>query len=132
MILKFLRIITLITSFVFLSGFVQLASLFGPGVTIVSTGNFYKAGAQFLIDSEVKKKTGKNSLAYLTEEVTKQDKKNQFDKEFKQMLEKRIAVAIKKIDEQNNYKKENDDLIRLVEKRISIFQKELNLENINQ
>ena len=55
MILKLLRIITLITSFVFLSGFVQLASLFGPGVTIVSTGNFYKAGAQFLIDSEVKK-----------------------------------------------------------------------------
>ena len=59
MILKFLRIITLVTSFVFLSGFVQLASLFGPGVTIVSTGNFYKAGAQFLIDSEVKKKLEK-------------------------------------------------------------------------
>ena len=109
-----------------MSGFVQLASLFGPGVTIVSTGNFYKAGAQFLIDSEVKKKTGKNSLAYLTEEVTKQDKKNQCNKEFKQLLEKRIVVAKKKIDEQNNYKKANEDLIMLVERRISIFQKEVN------
>ena len=65
-------------------------------------------------------------MAYLTEEVTKQDKKNQFNKEFKQLLEKRIVVAKKKIYEQNNYKKANEDLIRLVERRISIFQKELN------
>ena len=65
-------------------------------------------------------------MAYLTEEVTKQDKKNQLNKKFKQLLEKRIVVAKKKIDEQNNYKKANEDLIRLVERRISIFQKELN------
>ena len=58
MMFKLLRVIFLITSFVFLSGFLPFASLLGPGVTIVSSGNVYKAGIQYIIDSTIKKKTG--------------------------------------------------------------------------
>ena len=64
MIVKFTRIIFFITSFIFLTGFVQIASLLGPGVTIFSSGNVYKAGAQFLIDNEIKKKNRKKSISF--------------------------------------------------------------------
>jgi len=81
MIFKFTKIIFFITSFIFLTGFVQIASLLGPGVTIFSSGNVYKAGAQFLIDNEIKKKTGKNPLALVKEEMAKQnDKKKKQEK----------------------------------------------------
>ena len=73
MIFKLLRVIFLITSFVLLSGFLPFASLLGPGVTIVSSGNFYKAGAQYIIDSTIKKKTGKSSLSLVQEEVIKKN-----------------------------------------------------------
>ena len=78
MIFKLLRVIFLITSFVLLSGFLPFASLLGPGVTIASSGNVYKAGLQYIIDSTIKKKTGKNSLAFVKEEVIKQNNKRDF------------------------------------------------------
>ena len=59
MLLKFFRVIFLITSLVFLSGFLPLASLLGPGMTIVSSGNIAKAGAQYIIDNTIKKKQEK-------------------------------------------------------------------------
>ena len=64
MIVKFTKIIFFITSFIFLTGFVQIASLLGPGVTIFSSGNVYKAGAQFLIYNEIKKKNRKKSISF--------------------------------------------------------------------
>ena len=88
MILKLLRVIFLITSFVLLSGFLPFASLLGPGVTIASSGNVYKAGIQYIIDSTIKKKTGKNSLALVKEEVKKHNNKREFNQEFKKLVEK--------------------------------------------
>ena len=125
MMLKFLRVIFLITSFVLLSGFLPFASLLGPGVTIASSGNFYKAGAQYIIDSTIKKKTGKNSLAFVKEEVIKQNNKRDFNQEFKKLVEKRINLTHKKLIEKNNQKKLNEDLKRLIEKRFAIVQKKL-------
>ena len=125
MIFKFLRVIFLITSFVLLSGFLPFASLLGPGVTIASSGNFYKAGAQYIIDSTIKKKTGKNSLAFVKEEVIKQNNKRDFNQEFKKLVEKRIELTHKKLIDQNNQKKLNEGLKRLIETRFAIFQKKI-------
>ena len=132
MIFKFLRVIFLIASFVLLSGFMPLASLLGPGVTIVSSGNFYKAGAQYVIDSTIKKKTGKSSLSLVQEEVIKQNNKRDFNPEFKKLVKKRIALTHKKLIEQNNQKKFNEDLKRLIEKRFAIVQKELIIKRFSQ
>ena len=123
MILKFLRVIFLITSFVFLSGFLPFASLLGPGVTIASSGNVYKAGAQYVIDSTIKKKTGKSSLSLVQEEVIKQNNKRDFNPEFKKLVKKRIDLTHKKLIEQNNQKKRNEILKNLIEKRFAIVQK---------
>ncbi len=132
MIVKFTRIIFFITSFIFLTGFVQIAALIGPGVTIFSSGNVYKAGAQFLIDNEIKRKTGKNSLAFFKEGMTKQNDKKNFNEEFNQLIKKRIAITQKKLVEQNNQKKLNEEFKKLIEKRITIVQKELNLTKVSQ
>ena len=132
MILKLLRVIFLITSFVLLSGFLPFASLLGPGVTIASSGNVYKAGLQYIIDSTIKKKTGKNSLDFVKEEVKKQNNKRSFNQEFKNLVEKRIALTHRKLIEQNNQKKLNEGLRRLIEKRFAIVQKKLIVKRFSQ
>ncbi len=132
MILKFLRVIFIITSFVLLSGFLPFASLLGPGVTIASSGNVYKAGAQYIIDSAIKKKTGKSSLSLVQEEVIKQNNKKDFNLELKKLVEKRIVITHEKLIEQNNQKKFKEDLKRLIEKRFAIVQKELIVKKFSQ
>ncbi len=115
-----------------LSGFLPFASLLGPGVTIVSSGNVYKAGVQYIIDSTIKKKTGKNSLAFVKEEVIKQNNKRDFNLEFNKLVEKRIALTHKKLIKQNNQKKFNEGLKRLIEKRFAIVQKKLIVKKFSQ
>tara|TARA_B100000902_G_scaffold396435_1_gene457422 strand:+ start:4186 stop:4548 length:363 start_codon:yes stop_codon:yes gene_type:complete len=115
----------------FLSGFIQIASLIGPGVTVISSGNLYKAGAQLLIDSEIKKKTGKNSLAFVTDEMKKKSKKKGLNEELRELVKKRIILTQKKLAKQNNQKKENEAFKNFIEKRILMVQKELKLEKIS-
>ena len=73
---KLFRILTVILSFFLLTGFVPILSFVGPGVTALTSGNIYKATAQFLIDQSIKKKTGKNSLTLVKEELDKRENKN--------------------------------------------------------
>ena len=102
MIIRFYKIILILTSFIFLTGFLPFAALFGPGLTIASCGNVYKAGAQFLFDRHVKKTTGKNSLSFVTEEVVKKNKKNNLNAELKELVETRIKIVHKKLAKQNS------------------------------
>ena len=53
---KFFRILMIISSFFFLTGFVPILSFVGPGVTVLTTGNVYKADAQLVVDQSIKKK----------------------------------------------------------------------------
>ena len=130
--IKFYKIILFLFSFIFLTGFLPLASLLGPGVTMFSSGNLYKAGAQFIIDHQIKKKTGKNSLSLVKDEVVMQKEKNDLNDELKKMLKKRIEITHKKLIQQNNHKELSKDLRMLVQKRVSIFQKKAEYKKINQ
>ena len=121
---RLVKILTFIVSFFFLTGFVPFASIIGPGVTVLTSGNFYKATAQFLIDQSIKKKTGKNSLTLVKEEIDKKNKKNKFNDELRQIVEKRIKITRKKLDNQN--------LQKLVKKRINITRSIINLNNTTQ
>ena len=125
---KLTKILLFTISFVFLTGFVQVASLIGPSLTIFSSGNVYKAGAQILIDSEIKKKTGKNSLTLVTEEMKKQNNKKNFNEDFRQLVKKRITLGHKKIIKQNNHK----EFQKIIEQRVELVHKKLDIENINQ
>ena len=128
MILKLLRIFTIILSFFFLTGFVPILSLVVPGVTAITSGNIYKAGAQFIINQKIEKETGKNSLALiketLIEETDKKIKKNSFDEDLRQLVETRIKMTRQKLDNQN--------LQKLLKKRIEVTRSILDLNNTTQ
>mgnify|MGYP001279205944 CR=1 FL=1 len=132
MIMRFLKISFLLSSFVFLTGFLPVPAIIGPGFTIASTGNLFKAGAQLLIDHEVKKKTGKNSLAYVKEEVVKKNTQKELNHKLRKLVKKRIKISHEKIVKQNQQKEQNKELIHLIDKRIKIAHKKLKLHKINQ
>ena len=122
-----LRILTIVVSFFFLTGFVPILSFVGPGVTVITSGNIYKASAQFIVNQSIERETGKNSLTLIRESLVKEEsdkiiKKNSFDEDLRQLVETRIKMTSKKLNDQN--------LQKLIEKRISITRSKLNLNNI--
>ena len=96
--LRFFKILTIFVSFFFLTGFTPLVSILGPGVTVLTSGNIYKATAQLIIDQSIKKKTGKNSLTLVKEEIEKQENNRNLNKQLRILVEKRIKIARQKLD----------------------------------
>ena len=125
MILRFFKICLFLSSFLFLTGFGPLTAVLGPAITAATSGNLAKATAQLVFDNEVKKKTGKNSLSYITEEVSKNNKENRFNKDFKDLVKKRVEITHRKIVDQNNERKIIKDFKLLVEKRVKLTHKKL-------
>ncbi len=125
---RLFRILTIILSFFFLTGFVPILSFVGPGVTALTSGNVYKAGAQYIINQRIEKETGMNSLALiketLVEEKDKKIKKNSLDQDLRQLVETRIKMTRQKLDNQN--------LQKLLKKRIEVTRSMLNINNITQ
>ena len=115
-------------SFFFLTGFVPILSFVGPGVTFLSSGNVYKASAQFIINKKLEKETGKNSLTLIKEklvdETNKKIKINSFDEDFRQLVERRIKMTRQILDNQN--------LQKLLKKRIEVTRSILDLNNTTQ
>ena len=125
---KLFRILTVIVSFFFLTGFVPILSFIGPGVTVLTSGNIYKASAQFIINQRIEKETGKNSLTLiketLVEETDKKTKINSFDEDLRQLVETRIKMTRQKLD--------NHNLQKLLKKRIKVTRSILDLNNTTQ
>ena len=132
MILRFLRISLFLTSFLFLTGFVSLPAVLGPAITAATSGNLVKATAQLVFDNEFKKKTGKSSLGYIKEEVSKNNQQNRINKDFKDLIKKRVQIVHQKLVDQNNEKKIIKDFKLLVEKRVALTHKKLIQKKINQ
>ena len=132
MIKKFLKLSLFLTSFLFLTGFVPLPAVLGPAITVATSGNLVKATAQLVIDNEFKKKTGKSSLNYITEEVSKNNEENRINKDFKNLIEKRVKIVHQKLVQQNNEPKIIKDFKHLVEKRVELTHQNLIKQKINQ
>ena len=96
--LRFIKIATIIISFIFLSGFLPILAWLGPATTIFTSGNVYKASAQLIIEQNIKKKTGKNALSLVRERIKKKETKKDLDIKLRQLVEKRIKTARQKLD----------------------------------
>ena len=126
---KLLRILTIIFSFFFLTGFVPILSLVGPSVTVITSGNIYKASAQFIVNQRIEKETGKNSLTLIKEtlvkeQINKKIQKNSFNEDLRQLVETNIKMTRQKIENQN--------LQKLLKKRIEVTRSILNINNTTQ
>jgi len=128
-ILKFFKLCLFLTTFLFLTGFVHLPAVLGPAITVATSGNFFKASAQLVIDNEIKKKTGKSSLSYIKEEVSKNNQENRINKDLKDLIERRVKIVHQKLKDQNKLDKE---FKLLVEKRVQLTHKKLILKKISQ
>jgi len=131
-ILRFLKISLFLSSFLFLTGFVTLPAVLGPAITAATSGNLVKATAQLVLDNEFKKKTGKSTLSYITEEVSKNNKEIRINKDFRDLIEKRVEIVHQKLVDQNNESKVIKDFKLLVEKRVELTHKKLKQQKINQ
>ena len=123
---RLFRILTIILSFFFLTGFVPIMSFVGPSLTVLTSGNVYKASAHFIVNQRIEKETGKNSFTLIKETLVKEEKmkKNSFDEDLRQLVETRIKMTRQKLDNQN--------LQKLLKKRIEVTRSILNLNNITQ
>ena len=129
MMFRLFRVLIIILSFFCLTGFVPIFSFVGPGLTVLTSGNIYKASAQFIINQKIEKETGKNSLILIKEtlvkeEVDKQIQKNSFDKDLRQLVEGRIKMTRQKLHNQN--------LQKLLKTRIEFTRSILNTNNTTQ
>ena len=124
--LRLLRILTILMSFFFLTGFVPIMSFVGPSLTVLTSGNVYKASAHFIVNQRIEKETGKNSFTLIKETLIKEEKmkKNSFDEDLRKLVETRIKMTRQKLDNQN--------LQKLLKKRIEVTRSMLNLNNITQ
>ena len=124
--LRLFRICTILMSFFFLTGFVPIMSFIGPSLTVLTSGNVYKASAHFIVNQRIEKETGKNSFTLIKETLVKEEKmkKNSFDEDLRQLVETRIKMTRQKLDNQN--------LQKLLKKRIEVTRSILNLNNITQ
>jgi len=124
--LRLFRIYTILLSFFFLTGFVPIMSFVGPSLTVLTSGNVYKASAHFIVNQRIEKETGKNSFTLIKETLVKEEKmkKNSFDEDLRQLVETRIKMTRQKLDNQN--------LQKLLKKRIEVTRSILNLNNITQ
>jgi len=99
--LKIARILTILVSFFFLTGFIPFLTLIGPSLTAITSGNIYKASAQLIIDQSIKKTTGKNSLTLVKEEFDKKSQQDKLNKELRKLVENRIKMTRKKLNLNN-------------------------------
>ena len=115
-------------SFLFLTGFVPILSFVGPGLTVLTSGNVYKASAQFIVNQRIEEETGKNSITLiketLVEKTDKNIKINSFDEDLRQLVEARIKLTRQKLY--------NNNLQKLLKERIKVTRSILDLDNTTQ
>ena len=70
-------------------------------MTIMSSGNIYKAGVQYFIDQSVKKETGKNTLTFIGDEIKSKKQETDLNKKLRLLVEKRILDTRAKLNFNN-------------------------------
>ena len=100
---------------IFLSGCFQNTAMVGPGITLVSTGNFPQAFGTFLTNRAVENETGLQTHELLVKKVEQQHVKKQdkkINKELSVMLENNIKNKQILILLENNIKKTRKKLLK--------------------
>ena len=95
--MKILKIFFITSCLIFLSGCFQTTSLFGPGVTVATTGNVFQAGLQYGANTALKNETGKDVLSHIKDTVDEKNKEKKLHVKLKQLLENRIENTRQKL-----------------------------------
>ena len=96
--MRFLKILFISSSLIFLNGCLQTTALLGPGVTIATTGNVLQAGFQYGANSVIEQETGKNTFEHLQDAVDNQSKNKKFQEKFTNLVEKKFELTREKLN----------------------------------
>ena len=91
----------------FLTGCYQSTAMFGPAVTLASTGNYSQAGMTYFANQAVKKETGMSTTEYVStilEEKTKKNKNKKINEELMILVQTNFEETRKKLLLQNQSK----------------------------
>ena len=91
----------------FLTGCYQSTAMFGPAVTLASTGNYSQAGITYFANQAVKKETGMSTTEYVStilEEKNKRTKNKKIKKELMILVQTNFEETRKKLLLQNQSK----------------------------
>ena len=94
--MKFLKILFIFFSLIFLNGCLQTTALLGPGITVATTGNVLRAGFQYGANSVIEKETGKNTFEHFQNTVDDHKKNKKFKEKFTNLVEKRFKLTREK------------------------------------
>ena len=95
--MKFLKILFIFFSLIFLNGCLQTTAFLGPGITVATTGNVFQAGLQYGANSAIKNETGKNTLEHLQDAVETQSRSKNFKREFSDLVERKFELTREKL-----------------------------------
>ena len=95
--MKFLKILFIIFSLIFLNGCLQTTALLGPGITVATTGNILQAGFQYGANSVIEKETGKNTFEHFQSTMNDQKKNKEFKENFINLVKKKFKLTRKKL-----------------------------------
>ena len=107
------KILLSIVVLIFLSGCFQSTAMIGPGITLVSTGNFPQAFGAFVTNKAVEEETGLQTHEFIVKKVEEQHVKKQDEK-----INNELSVLL-----ENNIK--NKQLIILLENNIKKTRKKI-------
>ena len=96
--MRFLKILFILSSLIFLNGCIQTTALLGPGLTMATTGNVLQAGLQYGANSVIEKETGKNTLEHFQDAVDNQNKDKKFQEKFTDLIEKKFQLTRDKLN----------------------------------
>ena len=95
--MKFLKILLIFFSLIFLNGCLQTTALLGPGITVATTGNVMQAGFHYGANSVIEKETGKNTFEHFQSVVDGQKKNKRFREKFTNLVENKFELTRKKL-----------------------------------
>ena len=95
--MKFIKILFIFLTTVFLNGCVQSTALLGPGLTVATTGNVFQAGFQYGANTAIKNETGKNTYEHLNDAVDGKKKEKQFKLKLTELVKERFEITRKKL-----------------------------------
>ena len=95
--MKFLKILLIFFSLIFLNGCLQTTALLGPGITVATTGNVMQAGFHFGANSVIEKETGKNTFEHFQSTMNDQKKNKEFKENFINLVKKKFKLTRKKL-----------------------------------
>ena len=101
------KIVLYFCASLFLTGCYQSTAMFGPAVTLASTGNYSQAGITYFANQAVKKETGMSTTEYVStilEEKNKRTKNKKIKKELMILVQTNFEETRKKLLLQNQSK----------------------------